>query len=61
VPEVQLLPKLIGIYSNRAARVLYIQADDNLDFASVVEAIDAAKGADVDHVVLLTPQMLAGD
>lgn len=60
VQKAQLLPKLTGIYANRQRRVVYIQADDSLDFASVVEVIDIARGADIDHIVLLTPQLLAG-
>lgn len=60
VQKAELLPKLTEMYKNRAERVLFIQADDDLDFASVVEAIDIAKGADVDHIAILTPKVLAG-
>lgn len=58
--KAELLPRLTEIYKNRAERVLFIRGDDKLDFASVAEVIDFAKGAGVDHVAVLTPQMIAG-
>ncbi len=60
VQKAELLPRLTEIYKNRAERVLLIQGEDDLDFASVVEVVDIAKGAEVDHIAVLTPQMLAG-
>ena len=60
VQKAELLPKLTGMYKNRGERILFIRADDDLDFASVVEVIDIARGADVDHIAVLTPQMIAG-
>jgi biopolymer transport protein ExbD len=59
VQKAELLPKLTEMYKDRGERTLFIRADDDLDFASVVEVIDIAKGADVDHVAVLTPQMAA--
>lgn len=59
VQKAELMPKLIEIYKNRAERVLFIRGDGDLNFVSVAEVIDLAKGADVDHVTVLTPKMLA--
>lgn len=59
VQKAELLPKLTEMYRNRGERILFIRADDNLDFASVVEVMDIARGADIDHVAVLTPQMVA--
>jgi biopolymer transport protein ExbD len=60
VQKAELLPKLTEMYKNRGERILFIRADDDLDFNSIVEVIDIARGADVDHVAILTPQILAG-
>ncbi len=60
VQKAELLPRLTEMYKNRAERVLFIRADNDLYFAYVAEVIDIANGADVDHVAVLTPKMLAG-
>jgi biopolymer transport protein ExbD len=56
----ELLPKLTDIYSNRAERVMFVRGDDNLNFAYIAEVIDIAKAANVDHIGLMTPKILAG-
>jgi biopolymer transport protein TolR len=60
VPKAELLPRLTEMYKNRGERILFLRGDDDLDFASVVEVVDIARSADIDHVALLTPQMAAG-
>jgi biopolymer transport protein ExbD len=60
VQKGELLPKLTDIYSNRAERVMFVRGDDNLNFAYVAEVIDIAKAANVDHIGLMTPKILAG-
>jgi biopolymer transport protein TolR len=60
VQKAELPPKLTEMYRNGAERILFIRGDGDLDFASIVEAIDIAKGADVDHVAVLTPWVAAG-
>jgi len=60
VQKAELLPRLTEMYKNRAERVLFIRADDDFWFAYVAEVMDIAKGADVDHVAVITPQMAAG-
>ncbi|HUX44326.1 MAG TPA: biopolymer transporter ExbD [Terracidiphilus sp.] len=55
-----LLPKLTEIYANRAERVMFVKGDDDLDFRYVADVIDIGKAANVDHIGLMTPKILAG-
>jgi biopolymer transport protein ExbD len=52
--------RLAAIYASRAQRVLFVKADDGLSFMQVAEAIDLGHAAGVDHVGLMTPNVLAG-
>ena len=56
----ELLPKLTEIYANRAERVMFVKGDDNVDFRYVAEVIDIGRAANVDHVGLMTPKIMAG-
>jgi biopolymer transport protein ExbD len=58
--KADLLPKLTEIYANRAERVMFVKADDNIDFRYVADIIDIGRAANVDHVGLMTPKILAG-
>jgi biopolymer transport protein ExbD len=60
IPKAELQGKLLSIYANRALRVIFVEADDNIDFGKVAEVIDIAKYANVDHIELLTPKVMAG-
>ena len=60
VAHADLLPKLTQIYANRAERVMFIRGDDDLEFRYVADVMDIAKSANVDHVGLMTPKILAG-
>ena len=55
-----LLPRLTEIYANRAERIMFDKGDDDLNFAYVAEVIDIGRAANVDHIGLMTPQILAG-
>ena len=55
-----LLPKLTEIYANRAERVMFVKGDDDLDFRYVAEVVDIGRAANVDHIGLMTPKILAG-
>jgi biopolymer transport protein ExbD len=55
-----LLGKLTDIYSNRAERIMFVRGDDDVNFAYVAEVIDIAKSANVDHIGLMTPKIMAG-
>jgi biopolymer transport protein ExbD len=56
VSKAELLPRLTEIYSNRAERIMFVKGDDNLDF----RYIDIGHAANVDHIGLMTPKILAG-
>jgi biopolymer transport protein TolR len=60
VQKADLLPKLTEIYSNRAERVMFVKGDDNLDFRYIADVIDIGRAANVDHIGLMTPKILAG-
>jgi len=60
VEKRDLLPRLTDIYANRAERVMFVKGDDDVNFASIAEVIDIAHAANVDHVGLMTPKILAG-
>ena len=50
------LPARLGaIYTQRAQRVLFVKADDQLSFSRVAEVIDVSHAAGVDRVCLMTP------
>ena len=60
VAKTDLLAKLTDIYSNRAERVMFVKGDDNLDFRYIADVIDIGRAANVDHIGLMTPKILAG-
>lgn len=60
VAKAELLPRLTEIYANRAERIMFVKGDDNLNFASVAEVIDIGRAANVDHIGLMTPRIMAG-
>src|SRR5258707_13859973 len=60
VAKTDLLPRLTEIYANRAERVMFVKGDDDLNFAYIAEVIDIAHSANVDHIGLMTPKIMAG-
>jgi biopolymer transport protein TolR len=60
VAKADLLPRLTEIYANRAERVMFVKGDDDLNFAYIAEVIDIAKAANVDHIGMMTPKIMAG-
>jgi biopolymer transport protein ExbD len=60
VAKQDLLPKLTEIYANRAERVMFVRGDDDVNFAYVADVIDIGHAANVDHIGLMTPKILAG-
>ena len=60
VEKRDLLPKLSEIYANRAERIMFVRGDDDVNFALVAEVIDMGRSANVDHVGLMTPKIMAG-
>jgi biopolymer transport protein ExbD len=60
VNKSELLPRLTDIYANRAERIMFVRGDDDVNFAYVAEIIDIGKAANVDHIGLMTPKIMAG-
>jgi biopolymer transport protein TolR len=60
VNKVDLLPRLTEIYANRAERVMFVKGSDEVNFMYVAEVIDIGKEANVDHIGLMTPKIMAG-
>ena len=60
VNKSELLGKLTDIYSNRAERIMFVRGDDDVNFAYIAEVIDIGKAANVDHIGLMTPKIMAG-
>jgi len=55
-----LRARLADIYANRAQRVLFIKADDQLSFRQIAEAVDISHAAGIDRVGFLTPKLAQG-
>jgi biopolymer transport protein ExbD len=47
--------RLQHIFSTRPAKVMFVEADKDLDFSPVAWSIDVARSAGVDHIGLVTP------
>jgi len=56
----KLGPRLEDIFKTRADRVVFVKGDPDLEFQTVAQAIDIAKGAGIDKIGLMTPQVEAG-
>ncbi len=57
----QLEERLRDIFKSRAERVMFVKGDKDLEFKDVAFAIDAAKGAGIDKIGLMTPRIEAGE
>ena len=60
VAKSELLARLTEIYANRAERVMFVRGDDNVDFRYIADVIDIGRAANVDHIGLMTPRIMAG-
>ena len=54
-----LIERLQDIFKTRNDRTIFVQADDELLFNDVAQLIDAAKGAGVNRIGLMTAQITA--
>jgi len=52
--------RLTDIFKERAERVMFVKADDDLTFDKVAQVIDVAHEANVDKVGLITAKVEAG-
>jgi len=56
-----LQTRLADIFKTRAQKVMFVKADDSLDFGDVAQVIDIAHGADPDiKIGLITAKIEAG-
>jgi biopolymer transport protein ExbD len=46
--------RLSTMFSLRAEKIMSIQAESNLEFSTVAQVVDIAKGSGADHVGLMT-------
>jgi biopolymer transport protein TolR len=60
VAEDNLGSRLEEIFKTRAERVVFVKGDGGLEFSYVAKAIDAAHGAGIDKVGLMTAKVEAG-
>ena len=58
--EKRLGQRLEDIFKTRAERIVFVKADPDLEFETVANAIDIAKGAQMDKIGLMTPKIEAG-
>jgi biopolymer transport protein TolR len=56
----KLQGRLTDIFKERAEKVMFVKADDELPFADVAQVIDIAHSAGVDKVGLITAKIEAG-
>jgi biopolymer transport protein ExbD len=61
ITEDKLVSRLEEIFKTRAERVVFVKGDPDLEFAPVAKAIDAAHGAGIDKVGLMTPKVEGGN
>ena len=57
VPVADLQTHLTTLYRDRRDKTLFVMGDGSLPYGRIVEAIDAAKGAGVDKVGIVTESM----
>jgi biopolymer transport protein ExbD len=60
VEKRDLEAKLTEIYANRAERVMFVKGDDDVNFSAIADVIDVAHAANVDHIGIMTPKIMAG-
>jgi biopolymer transport protein ExbD len=57
VPVAALQARLTTLFQDRRDKTLFVMGDGRLPYGRIVEAIDAAKGAGVDKVGIVTESM----
>jgi len=60
IDENALGGRLTDIFKTRAERVVFVKGDPSIEFQYVAKAIDAAHGAGIDKVGLMTAKVEAG-
>lgn len=60
IKQADLMDRLEDIFKTRAQKVVFVKGDKDVEYRYVAQAIDAAKGAGLDKVGLMTPKIEAG-
>ncbi|MGI9070665.1 MAG: ExbD/TolR family protein [Bryobacteraceae bacterium] len=60
VKDSDLQTRLEDIFKTRAQKVVFVKGDKDVDYRYVAQAVDAAKGAGLDKVGIMTPKVEAG-
>ncbi len=60
IKESDLTARLQDIFKTRATKVVFVKGDPDVDYRYVAQAIDDAKGAELDKVGIMTPKVEAG-
>ena len=55
-----LQAKLTEVFKTRAQKVMFVKGDKDVEYLYVAQAIDAAHGAGLDKVGIMTPKVEAG-
>jgi len=55
VPKSQVEPQLAAIFATRQEKVMFVKADNSLEFSKIAEVIDMGHQAQVENIGLLTP------
>ena len=60
VAKSQIPSQLAAIFATRQEKVMFVRADNSIEFSKVAEVIDMGHQADVDNIGLITPRIGAG-
>jgi biopolymer transport protein TolR len=59
-PKSQMETQLATIFATRQEKVMFVRADNSLEFSKIAEVIDMGHQAQVDNIGLITPRIEAG-
>jgi biopolymer transport protein ExbD/biopolymer transport protein TolR len=60
VPKSQIESQLAAIFATRQEKVMFVKADNSLEFSKIAEVIDMGHQAQADNIGLITPRIAAG-
>jgi biopolymer transport protein TolR len=60
VAKSQIESQLAAIFATRQEKVMFVKADNSLEFSRIAEVIDMGHQAQVDNIGLITPRIAAG-
>jgi biopolymer transport protein TolR len=60
VPKAEIESRLAAIFATRQEKVMFVKADNSLEFNKIAEVMDMGHQANVDNIGLITPHIAAG-